>query len=159
MDKEFIENKKRTFSKGSIEYVNMAGIRPDIMEERHIRFVMPVDPLHLNHVGTAYAGSIFTMAEIARGNLFSCTYGQDYVPVLKAVEVRYLKPTKHDLVVDIALTEEEAAEKIQLAAERGRGDYFLDISVMDSEGVQVAEAHFNYYAFTAEKIKEFGSGK
>lgn len=156
MDAAYFEDMKRNFPNGPIEYVNMAGIEPEIVEERHIRAILPVDPIHLNHVGVVYAGSMFTFAESLGGKLFKCTYGDAYVPILKGVEVRYLKPTKKNLVFDISLTEEEAVEKIALAAERGRGDYFLDIPIYDVDGVQVLETHFNYYAFSADKIKEFG---
>ena len=155
LDEEFIAQQadmKRT----PIEYVNMAGMVADIIEERHIKLTLPVAPIHLNHVGTAYAGSMFTLAEIAGGKLFKCTYGTDYVPILKAAEIRYLKPSTKDLVVELSLTEEEAAEKIALAAQRGRGDYFLDVDIKNIDGVLGATVHFNYYALSAEAAKSFG---
>ena len=155
MDAKYFEDRKANFSHGPIEYVNMAGIKIDVMEERHVRAILPVNPIHLNHVGTVYAGSMFTFAEALGGNLFACTYGPAYVPVIKGVEVHYLKPTKKDLVFDVSLTEEEAADKIALAAKRGRGDYFLDIPIFDIDGIKVCDCKFNYYAFSAEKIKEF----
>lgn len=157
MEKTFFDNLKQGFGNSPIQYVNMAGIVPEVLEERHVRLLLPIDPLHKNHVGTAYAGSMFTMAEISGANLFMCSYGDAYVPVLKSVEVAYTKPATKDLVVDIALTEEEAESKIALAKERGRGDYFLDVPICDIDGNQVALAKFNYYAFSAEKISEFGS--
>lgn len=157
MDESFYAKKLEEFENGPIEYVNMSGMKMTVFEPRHVRLVLPVDPIHMNHVGTVYAGSMFTMAEIAGANLFVSAYGDDFVPVLKGVEVRYVKPTKHDLVIDIALAEEEAQQKIALAAERGRGDYFLDVPIKDAEDVLVATAKFNYYAFTAEAIKDFGA--
>ena len=61
-----------------------------------------------------------------------------------------MKPGTKDLQVDIALTEEEAEEKIAPVRERGRGDYFLDIPVYDVDGLLVAQMNFNYYALPAQ---------
>jgi acyl-coenzyme A thioesterase PaaI-like protein len=147
MDSVFYENRIKNFPNGPIRYVNLAGIVPEIMEERHVRLILPVEEIHLNHVGIVYAGSMFVIAEIAGANLFVCTYGQDeFVPILKGMEIKYNKPTKKDLVIDLFLTEEEAVEKIAKARERGRGDYFLDVPIKDVDGNEVALATFNYYA-------------
>lgn len=130
----------------------MAGLEADIVEERHVRLSLPVAQRHLNHVGIAYAGSEFVLAEIAGATLFMATYGTDvYVPILKGVELKFLKPGTKDLVVDIALSEEEAAEKIKEVEQRGRGNYFLEVPVYDVDGEQVAQMDFNYYALPAQK--------
>lgn len=148
----FLEQRKANFEHGVIEYANMAGIVAEVLEENHLRFRLPAHKIHLNHIGTMYAGSIFVLAEIAGGNLFICAHGNDeFVPVLKSVEVCYLKPSKKDLIVDVTLSKEEAEEKIALAKERGRGDYFLDIPIYDEDGVQVVQANFNYYAIPPTK--------
>ena len=117
-----------------------------------MRLLLPIDEIHRNHVGIAYAGSEFVLAEIAGGTLFMATYGTDeYVPILKGVDIKFLQPGTKDLVVDIALTEEEADEKLAEVKERGRGNYFLDIMVKDVEGAEVALFKFNYYALPAKK--------
>lgn len=152
MDKEFFDGLAASVNNGPTPYVNMANLQAETVEERHVRLRLPVEGLHLNHVGTAYAGSEFVLAEIAGGTLFMATYGTDeFVPILKSVNIKYLKPGMKDLVVDIALTEDEAAEKIAPVKERGRGDYFLEIPVFDVDGTQVAQFDFNYYALPAQK--------
>lgn len=159
---DYYEKRKRDFPNGPIKYVNMAGIIPEIVEERHVRFVMPVAGAHLNHVGVAYAGSMFVLAEVTGANLFMCTYGKDnnYVPILKRLDISYLKPTKSDLVIDISLTPEEAEEKIKEVKERGgKGNYFLDVPIMDIDGNHVAQASINYYAIAPTKDFAAGAGK
>lgn len=152
MDKEFFEGLAAGVSDGPTPYVNMAGLKAELVEERHVRLVLPVAERHLNHVGIAYAGSEFVLAEISGATLFMATYGTDkYVPILKGVELKFLKPGTKDLVVDISLSEEEAAEKIKEVEERGRGNYFLEIPVHDVDGEQVAQMDFNYYALPAQK--------
>lgn len=152
MDEKFFEGLAKNVNNGPTPYINLAQLQPEVVEERHVRLALPVEELHKNHVGIAYAGSEFVLAEIAGGTLFMATYGTDkYVPILKSVESKFLKPGTKDLFVDIALTEEEAAEKIKAVEERGRGDYFLDIPVFDVDGEQVALMNFNYYALPAQQ--------
>ena len=147
MDQEFFEGLAKNVNDGPTPFINLVQLQAEVVEERHVRLRLPLGDLHKNHVGIAYAGSEFILAEIAGGTLFMATYGTDvYVPILKSVELKFVKPGTKDLYVDISLTEEEAAEKIKPVEERGRGDYFLDM-----DGEQVAQMNFNYYALPAKK--------
>lgn len=152
MDDKFFQGLAESVTSGPTPYVNLAEMKAEIVEKRHVRISLPLGKLHMNHVGIAYAGSEFVLAEIAGGTLFMATYGTDeFVPILKSVECKYTKPGTKDLHVDISLTPEEADDKIALARERGRGDYFLDVPVLDADDEQVALMNFNYYALPAQK--------
>lgn len=152
MDNELMEQLRKNVSEGPTPYVNMAGLQAEVVEPRHVRLRLPVEPTHKNHVGIAYAGSEFVLAEIAGGTLFMTTYSTDtFVPVLKSVDIKFVKPGTTDLVADVALTEQEAAEKIAPAQERGRGDYLLDVAVTDESGEAVALFAFNYFALPAQR--------
>ena len=106
MNEEFFQGLAKNVSEGPTPYINMAGLVADVVEERHVRLLLPIDEIHRNHVGIAYAGSEFVLAEIAGGTLFMATYGTDeYVLILKGVYIKFLQPGTKDLVVDIALTE------------------------------------------------------
>lgn len=152
MDEKFFEQLAKNVGDGPTPYINLAQLQAEIVEERHVRLRLPVTELHRNHVGIAYAGSEFVLAEIAGGTLFMASYGTEkFVPILKSVECKFIKPGTKDLIAEVSLTEEEAAEKIKAVEERGRGDYFLDVPVVDIEGEQVALMSFNYYALPAQK--------
>lgn len=152
MDENFFKELAKNVNDGPTPYINLAQMKAEIVEERHVRLLLPLTELHRNHVGIAYAGSEFVLAEIAGGTLFMATYGTDeFVPILKSVESKYLKPGTKDLVVELSLTEDEAAEKIAPVREHGRGDYFLDVPVFDVDGEQVALMSFNYYALPAQR--------
>lgn len=152
MNKEYFDSLVESLSSGPTPYVNMAGLVAEVVGDRRVRLRLPVDPTHRNHVGMAYAGSEFVLAEIAGGTLFQATYDPEkWVPILKAVDIKFIKPGMKDLVVDLELTEEQAAEKIAEAEERGRGNYYLDVPVTDVDGEQVAQFSFNYYALPAKK--------
>lgn len=152
MDQQLMDQLTKNVSDGPTPYINMAGLVAELVEPRHVRLRLPVDPTHKNHVGIAYAGSEFVLAEIAGGTLFMATYGTDrFVPILKGVDIKFVKPGTTDLVADVVLSEEEAAEKIAPIEERGRGDFPLDIVVKDMDGEPVATFAFNYYALPAQK--------
>ncbi|OUO89776.1 DUF4442 domain-containing protein [Gordonibacter sp. An230] len=152
MDQAYLGGLARNVNEGPTPFVNLAKLQPEIVEERHVRLGLPIQGLHMNHVGIAYAGSEFVLAEIAGGTLFMATYGDDeFVPILKGVDIKFLKPGTKDLHVELALTEKEAEEKIGPVRERGRGDYFLAVEVRDADDDVVAAFDFNYYALPAQK--------
>lgn len=132
-----------------IPYLNAAGVIPEIIEKGHVRFVLPVKDRHMNHVGIVYAGSLFVFAESAGASLIFAAYAEkrNYTPIISNVSIDYLKPAKTDLIIDMAMTAEEAAEKIAPIDERGKGRYPLDVPVYDAEGTHVATAHITYYLF------------
>ena len=152
MDENFFKELAKNVNDGPTPYINLAQMKAEIVEERHVRLLLPLTELHRNHVGIAYAGSEFVLAEIAGGTLFMATYGSDeFVPILKGVDIKFVKPGTKDLYVELSLTEEEAAEKIAPVRERGRGNYFLQVDVHDVDGDVVAQFDFNYYALPAQK--------
>lgn len=157
-----IKEIKEMFENSPVKWLAMSGMRLEEIEERHIKLVMPLGDLHKNHVGIAYAGSMFAVMELAGALLFQSTYGiHKYVPVLKKFEINYLRPTDQDLIVELSLSEEEAREKIIPIEEKGRGDYFLEVLLKDAAEKEVAKAYINYYIvpFTKEFIRSKKGGK
>lgn len=152
MDQAYLDGLAKNVYEGPTPFINLAKLQPEIVEERHVRLGLPVEELHMNHVGIAYAGSEFVLAEIAGGTLFMATYGSDeFVPILKGVDIKFVKPGTKDLHAELELTQEEADEKIGPVRERGRGDYFLTVEVCDADDEVVAVFDFNYYALPAQK--------
>lgn len=110
-----IEKVRKSLEVCPIKWVGDGKFTNEILDERHVRVVVPVEGLHLNHVGIVYAGTMFTAMELAAGAIFMCTYGLDeFVPIVSNFEISFLKPTKKDLVAEIEWTEEEAAERMQI---------------------------------------------
>ena len=65
--------------------------------------------------------------------------------MLKSVNIDYLKPGTKDLVIDLSMSDEEAAERIAYVNERGRGRYPMEIMVKDADGENVAKVDIVYY--------------
>lgn len=152
-----IEKIKEMFVNSPVKWLAMSGLCLEEIAERHVKLVLPLRDLHFNHVGIAYAGSMFVIMELAGALLFQSTYGMDeYVPILKKMEINYLRPTAKDLIAELKISTEEAEEKIKPVKEKGRGDYFLDVLLKDADNKEVAKALINYYIvpFTKEFIKK-----
>ena len=142
-----LNRERARLEKPSIKYAALAGLLPEVVEEGHIRLRLPLGDMHVNHVGSAYAGSMFVAAEIACGSLFFCTYGSDrWVPVQQSATIDFLKPLKGDLTVEGRLTREEALELITPILERGKGSLNLIMELKDNEDEPVGRGAFKVYA-------------
>lgn len=148
---EVFEAAKQSVTHGKINYLNVAGIIPELAEERHVRYRLPLTSMHINHVGIMYAGSFFVFAESTGASLIKCTYGAEYVPIIKSVSIDYLKPASTDLVIDISMTEEEAKERIAYVEEHGKGQYPMTIPVMTADGVNTANVNIVFYLMKNKK--------
>lgn len=152
MEKQSIDyaDIKKRFENFKIKWVAMSGVYPVVMEERHAKLCLPLGDLHINHVGTAYAGSIFALAEVSVAAIVYCTYGLGkWVPIISRFEIDYLKPSTKDLIADVRLTAEEAAEKIKPIEERGKGRMTLVIPVTNVDGEEIARAVATAYLMPA----------
>ena len=94
MNAAFFEEAKYNLQHGKINFLNVAGLIPEVAEERHVVVRLPANSMHLNHVNIVYAGSYFVLAESSGATLIKCTYAGKYVPIIKSVNIDYRKPTK-----------------------------------------------------------------
>ena len=70
---------------------------------------IPAGP-NVNHFGSIYAGSLFTVAEMLGGVLGLNTFDLDgFVPIVKSMEIRFLKPATTGVRAATSLAEEEIA--------------------------------------------------
>ena len=151
MDQEFFDAAGYNLNHSKVNYMNLAGIIPEVIEERHIKTRLPANYMHMNHVGIVYAGSYFVFAEASGATLIKCTYGGEYVTIIKSVEVDYVKPSKSDIIIDISMTEQEAAEKIAYIVEHGKGQYPMDIPIRSADGELCANVHIVFYLFKKQE--------
>ena len=129
----------------TIPWIRDSGIRAEVLEERHAVLRLPRDH-HLNHVGIIYAGSLFALMELAGAALFGCTYTLGkYIPINKEMSVKFLKMGTTDIVCDLSISEDRAAEMIEPIDARGRGEWTLEMECTDTTGNVVATSECHYY--------------
>jgi thioesterase domain-containing protein len=98
-----------------------------------------------NHIGTMYAGVLFSVAEMLGGVLAQATFdGAVYAPIVKGADIRFLRPARTGVRASTSLSEEEIARVTAAADENGKADYALQTDVVDEEGTVVATLRGDY---------------
>ncbi|MGO9215672.1 MAG: YiiD C-terminal domain-containing protein [Syntrophales bacterium] len=90
---------------------------------------------NINHVGTIYAGSLFTVGEYIGGPLyFSCFDYARFYPIVKAINIQFRRPATADVTVEATLSETEV-DSIQREAEaKGKADWKMDLEIKNQTG-------------------------
>lgn len=105
---------------------------------------LPLAP-NRNHMGTAYAGSLFTAAELLGGLVaLSDLAVPGTVPLLRGMDISYLAPASGDVVAQVQLEADEAQRIIAEATETGRSNFELAAEVALADGTVVARTLGRY---------------
>ena len=99
---------------------------------------MPIEG-NVNHVGMMYAGSLFTLGEIAGGVIHLVSFDVTrLVPIVKEVQIRFRRPAVTDVTMKVELSAEEASRIQTEALEKGKADYRLELELEDTNGEVVS---------------------
>ncbi|MGC8659069.1 MAG: PaaI family thioesterase [Desulfomonilaceae bacterium] len=114
------------------------------LERGYVKLLAPLDG-NENHIGSVYAGALFTLAEIPGGALFyTCFDETRFYPIIKQMEIQFLKPAKEDVWVEASLSEEEIRRLTLELDEKGKCDFILSGEVKDMSGQIVARSRGVY---------------
>jgi thioesterase domain-containing protein len=134
----------RQLTEEHIAFVKRSGLRADVLESGHVRLCMPLAG-NQNHIGSMYAGALFTLAEIPGGALFLTSFdSQRFYPVVKEMNLRFRRPAMGDIYVEARLDIEQIERLQNEAQERGKADYLLELQLCDASGEIVAESRGLY---------------
>ncbi|TYL45626.1 DUF4442 domain-containing protein [Nocardioides sp. BGMRC 2183] len=105
---------------------------------------LPID-INRNHFGSAYAGSLFTVAEVL-GGLYASTslVLEGAVPLVKRLEIDFRRPANTDVVARARLTEDEISRILAETEEHGKSNFQLETEVTDEAGTVVATTLGHY---------------
>ncbi len=121
-----------------IPFVERSGLKVIELQRGKVRLTMPLTG-NENHIGTMYAGALFTLAEIPGGALFLTTFDVSrFYPVIKEMSVRFRRPARTEITVEMGLSEEDARRIQQEAEAHGKADYVLEGELKDAHGEVVA---------------------
>ena len=88
-----------------------------------------------NHIGSMYAGALFTLAEIPGGALFLTSFDSArFYPIVKEMTLRFRRPAKGDIRVEARLDAERIRQLETEAGERGKAEYSLELQLTDEQG-------------------------
>ncbi len=121
-----------------IAFVQRAGLTVESLERGRVVCRMPFAG-NGNHIGTMYAGALFTLAEIPGGALFLTSFdSRRFYPVVKALNLKFLKPAKGDVRVEAQLDEARIVAIEAEAATQGKAEFTLSLELRDGAGTVVA---------------------
>ena len=124
--------------KETIPFVERTQIEIDEIDVGYVKMRMPFEP-NVNHVGMMYAGALFTLAEMPGGAIFATTFdAKKYFPIVKSLDIKYVKPAMTDITVEVRLSPEEAEAIAARAEADGKADYEWECELKDAEGNVVA---------------------
>lgn len=128
----------RQLTEEQIAFVKRSGLKAEVLEPGFVRLRMPLQG-NQNHIGSMYAGALFTLAEIPGGALFMTSFDvQGYYPIIKEMNLRFRRPATGDILVEARISAEQISQISVQADAQGKADYRLDLELKDSAGEVVA---------------------
>ncbi len=109
-----------------------------------VRAMMPFAE-NTNHVGTMYAGSMFTLAEFPAGVLFVRRVDTNKIaPLVAEMKIRYRRPATSNLYIDFEISEEDLTRMEKETLSLGKSYLISEQKLKDEsdEIVAIAEAKY-----------------
>ncbi|EFV14279.1 PaaI family thioesterase [Segniliparus rugosus] len=127
-----------------IAFVERSGLRVLAAKRGRVRCMMPYEG-NENHIGTMYAGALFTLAELPGGLLYLTSFDTaKFFPIVKEMNIQFRKPVTSDVTVEVGLAE-EAIAAIQAEAEtKGKAEFVLEGELKTEDGTLVATSRGVY---------------
>ncbi len=134
----------RQLTEEQIAFVKRSGLKAEVLEPGLVRLCMPLTG-NQNHIGSMYAGALFTLAEIPGGALFLTSFDtQRFYPIIKEMNLRFRRPATGDIRVEARLTADEIERLQSEASEVGKAEYVLELELLDERGEVVAQSRGLY---------------
>ena len=100
---------------------------------------------NVNHIGTMYAGALFTLAEFPGGPLMLGTFGmRRFIPIVTSLDMEFVKTAKSNVRIELTLSKNDA-EKIEAeTVAQGQAAFVLEGELKDASGTVVARSVAHY---------------
>ncbi len=118
----------------TIGIINRMGIRIEEYDRGYVKIRLPKEP-NINHIGTVYAGSLFSLADFAGGVLFSsCFDTVRYYPILKETTITFKRFANSDVTVEASFSQDEVDRLNRAADQTGKADWTMEFELKDEQG-------------------------
>ena len=134
----------RQYIEKPFAFVERMGLQALVLEPRHVKLSAPLEG-NGNHIGTMYAGALFTLAEIPGGALFLTSFDVDrFYPIVKEMTIQFRRLAATDAFIEIFMDESEVQRIEEEAEANGKSEYILEGEVKDTDGQVVATSRGIY---------------
>ena len=134
----------RLFLERGIGFIRRTGLKVVELSRGKAVLRMPLKG-NTNHIGTMYAGALFTLAEVPGGALFFSSFDtKRYYPIVTEMTIRYLKPAKGAITAEVNMAEDEIIRLQDLADREGKAKFELEAELRDAAGQVVAISKGQY---------------
>ena len=128
----------------TIPFVERCGLRVLVAERGRAVCLLPAEG-NGNHLGTVYAGALVTLAEFPGGVVTVSSFDAErVVPLVKGIDVRFRRPARSDVTVEVRLDDDEIARLSGQVEAAGKADFTLDAELVDADGTVVATSTADY---------------
>ena len=128
----------------AIKIIDKMGMRILDFKKQSVKIMLPKEP-NVNHIGTVYAGSLFSLADFAGGALFFSAFDlRKYYPLLKEVTITFKRPATTDITAETSMLPEQAERIKKITDETGKADWTLDMELKDEQGNVCCIAHADF---------------
>jgi len=127
-----------------IPLAGQMGIEATELRPGHAAATIPIEG-NGNHLGTMYAGALFTVAEVLGGALALSSFDVTKVyPVVKDLKITFRRPAKGAVTASASITDEQITELAAEAEANGKAQFILSAEVVDEAGELVASTEGTY---------------
>lgn len=125
----------------AIKIIEKMGMRILDFQKYSVKIILPKEQ-NINHIGTVYAGSLFSLADYAGGVLFFATFDmKKYYPILREVTITFKKPGTTDITCEASMSPAQAEQMKSITDETGKADWVLDLELKDEKGDVCSTVH------------------
>lgn len=130
----------KQYLESGIEFVSRTGVRVLELAPGRVKLCMPLSG-NENHIGTLYAGALFTLAELPGGALFLSSFDVNrFYPVIREMNIRYHRAARTDAFVTQTLSRDEIDRITREAEQNGKSDFTLFCEITDAQDTVVADS-------------------
>ena len=127
-----------------IPFVKRSNVKIEQLEVGRVVCCMPLKG-NVNHIGSMYAGALFTLAEFPGGPLMLATYGVSrFIPIVTALDMEFVRVAKTDVRIELSLPKDDIAKIEQDTLTHGKAEFELHGELKDANGVVVARSRAVY---------------